>query len=109
MPRKIKCHEIVERFLIDLNSIAPRSYSSVRNKLNQIATNVDLKRNVLVEYSFEEVTIVGKKTLSFSECRFIKVGKYVIVYTFSDKAPKLVFITGIYPTDKLPDFLQRYL
>lgn len=107
MPRKIECAESVVKFLIDLNSINERAYGRVRKKIGQIAANV--KGGVLVEFSFKEVIRRGKKTLSFSECQFVKTGNFVIVYTFSDEDSERVFITGVYDEDNLPENLERYL
>jgi mRNA-degrading endonuclease RelE of RelBE toxin-antitoxin system len=109
MPRKIECAESVVKFLLDLNSINERAYGRVRKKIGQIAANVYLKGNVLVEFSFKDVIRRGKETLSFSECWFVKTGNFVIVYTFSDEDSKRVFITGVYDEDNLPEDLERYL
>lgn len=109
MPRKIECAESVEKFLIDLNSINERAYGRIRKKIGQIAANVDLRGNVLVEFSFKDVIRRGKKTLSFSVCRFVKTGNFVIVYTFSIEDSERVFITGVYDEDNLPEDLERYL
>ena len=95
MPRKIKYDQTAYEFLMDLNAVAGSGYASVVRKIHAIAKNPAIRGSVHVDYEFEIIRVDGKETLLFTQCRYVEVMDFTIVYTWSDKDEDIVVITRI--------------